>query len=591
MPPWFDIIDCAVSLEQVKVRRRLGTIFFAAVGCLSIGVGVAAADRCHTPLPGTRSITLHGEVTGYRFTGDRVLLTWSRTVRCAGTIVWNYASAKHTKAATTCQRPATGNHKAAADTKLTASDARHTVRVVLAPSAEDAPDRLMVLDRSTHSRIASWPLFVRPTRVALQGEIAILSGAERQALYALRITDGRIAQLGITRPGDLPQIGPAGVLYQTDLDLKKHRTAPSERTLNLVPLEAIRAELARPFTTVRKYMSYTRSRPPTGVAAQQSRPPNARPTYTGADPPRRFESSPITAIAMDGPRVAMAVKDPSGRCDYVLFWNVGWHYMTRLTRAQGPTCLPTHAPGGITNVAIAGSRAVWTVNYGGTTRVIAAGITDCQEWVVARPSAVMHRVAGLSGDGAVLAYALSPSGKGQRALASVGIVPSFWRGIPIQQMQKGVVGLSAFDGGVAVLRTTGKVSITTNLSIKGGVAPTRQIKTGPSQAVALRSDVLAVLTNRGTLDVYSRDTGRRIHSWRVPRKATALDVQYGTALLTAGRDVYAMSLATGRTSRLFHAPTRVAAQIEAPGAAIQFNEGRRGHIRFVPMSRIEASTR
>jgi hypothetical protein len=68
-------------------------------------------------------------------------------------------------------------------------------------------------------------------------------------------------------------------------------------------------------------------------------------------------------------------------------------------------------------------------------------------------------------------------------------------------------------------------------------------------------------------------------------------VQYGTALLTAARDVYAMNLATGRTARLFHAPTRVAAEIEAPGAAIQYNVGGRGFLRFVAMSRIESSTR
>jgi hypothetical protein len=107
----------------------------------------------------------------------------------------------------------------------------------------------------------------------------------------------------------------------------------------------------------------------------------------------------------------------------------------------------------------------------------------------------------------------------------------------------------------------------------------------------LRRDVVVTLSALGTLDVYGRHTGRRLHSWPVPPKTNALDVQYGTALLTAGKDVYAMNLATGRTAHLFHAPTRVAAQIEAPGAAIQFNQAGRGYLRFLPMSRIEASTR
>ena len=43
-------------------------------------------------------------------------------------------------------------------------------------------------------------------------------------------------------------------------------------------------------------------------------------------------------------------------------------------------------------------------------------------------------------------------------------------------------------------------------------------------------------------------------------------------------------------ARLFHAPAKVAAQIEAPGAAIQFNVAGHGHVAFLPMSQIEART-
>jgi hypothetical protein len=289
---------------------------------------------------------------------------------------------------------------------------------------------------------------------------------------------------------------------------------------------------------------------------------------------------------MDGPRVALAVRDRSGRCDYVLFWNVGWHYVTRLTRARGATCLPVHEPGGITDVAIAGSRAVWTVTYGGTTRLVAAAITDCQEWVVARPSAAAQRVTGLSGDGGVLAYALSPSQAMAGTGASVGVVPEFWRGTPIQRLRERVVGISAFEGAVAVLGAHGAVSITTRSGSELG-----RIETGRSRAVALRGDVLVALSDGGMLNVYSRDDGLLLHSWPAPAGSTSLDVQYGTALLTAGKDVYAMNVATGRTAHLFHAPTRVAAQIEAPGVALQFNVAGAGHLRFVPMSRVEALTR
>ena len=478
------------------------------------------------------------------------------------------------------------------DAKLVASDVTHIVRVVPAPAKTDAPNRLAVFDRATSRRIASWPLLDAPARVAVYGDLVILSGATRHELYALRLADGRIAQIGIARAGDRPLIGPAGVLYQDDLDLAKHRTAPAQRTLKLVPLSSVRQELARPFTTVRMYMSYSKLAP-AATGSPRAVAPASTPPYRGADPPRPLRLDRITAMAMNGSRVALAVHDAAGRCDYVLFWNVQWHYVTRLTRASGATCLPTHAPGGITNVAIAGSRAIWTVTYGGTTRIVGAMISDCQEWVVARPVAGLERVAGLAGDGGILAYAFAPSRTGRRLLSavpdtqsSVGVVPAQWGGVSVKQFQTPLLGLSVYDGRIAALSTGGTVSITT----RGG-ALIRQLRVGPARAVALRGNLVAALSNRGTLDVFSISSGERLHSWRVARNASSLDVQYGIALLAAGRDVYAVNLATGWVTNLFHAPARVAAQIEAPGAVIQYNLAGHGHLGFIPLSRIEASVR
>jgi hypothetical protein len=568
-------------------------VFVGALGLLLITAGLAAADRCHTPLPGTRSLTLRADVTGYRFADGRVVVDWARSADCAGTLVWNYGARPSTAAATPCRRPAS-RAPLGGSTKLVASDATRTVRVSTAPAGSDAPDRLVVLDRATKRTLASWPLVERPGRIALHGDIALLSGPNRHGLFALRLSDGRLAQLGIARAGDRPLIGPAGVVYQNDVDLEKHRTASAERMLEFLPLAAVEQELARPFTTVRKYMSYTKPVRSTSVGSTpaQSAPRTTAPPYTGADPPRPFDSPPITAISMDGQRVALAVQDPAGKCDYVLFWNVTWHYMTRLTRASGPTCLPTHAPGGITDVSIAGSRAAWTVTYGDQSRVVAAVITDCQEWVVARASSI-DRVAGLAGDGRVLAYAFSRVqgvrhllAAGQGAVSNVGIVPRLWGGIPVQRLGERVVGLSVHDELIAALGARGTVSITTRTG-----KPVSRVDVGRASAVALRTNVLAVLSSRGTLDIYGVGSGRLLESWKLPPNAGSVDVQYGIALVTAGRDVYAVSTKTGRTVHLFHAPTKVAAQLEAPGAAIQFNAGGRGHIEFLPMSRIEASLR
>jgi hypothetical protein len=586
--------DAGPSAREVEQCGRLCYLCFVqrktvmVTCCLTalMSAGLAAADRCHTPLAGTHSLTLKADVTGYRFSAGHVLVDWIRPDGCQGTAVWGYRAAIRTAKKTTSCRARSLRRARGSLGRLSASDAQHVVQVVAAASA-DAPVRLNVVDRAANKETASWPLPTMPDRVSVYRGLALLSTAGRGGLYVARLSDGRIGQIGVTRAGDRPVIGSAGVLYQDDLDLAKHRNAPAERTLLLVPLQTVQKELSRPFTTVRKYMSYsspTYSSPKpvhaaTAPDAVSKRSAPRRPMYLHADPPRPFVSPIITAMAMDGERVALAVRDPRRQCDYVLFWNVDWHYVTRLTRAMGLTCPPRHARGGITNVAIAGSRAAWTVDYGGQTRVLAAVISNCAEWVVTRA----QRVEALGGDGGVLAYALSPRTTSPEH-SSVGIVSSTWAGHPLAYGGS-ALGLSVDADRIAVLGSGGSVSVETRTG-----RPLTQLHVNQARGVALRGDVLAVVT-RGSVEVYSVSGNRRIASWKGPVGATSIDVQYGIALLVAGRNVYAMNLASGRTARVYHAPTAVRAQIEAPGVALQYNLGRRGYVRFLPMSTIEASTR
>lgn len=512
--------------------------------------GLAEAARhcrpCHPDLAGTRALTVHGDVARYAFVGGRVVVQWVRSAHCAGTAVWDYGSMRRETASAGCQRRDATAPRGSGE-RLVAAQGDRVVRVVEAPASVDRPDRLVVLDRTSHRRLASWPLIDHPARVALYGDIAILSQRNRHALYAVRISDGRIALVGITRAGDRPLIGPKGVLYQDDLDVMKHKTSPHKVTLKLLPLKAIRRELDR----------------------------------TG----REIRTSRINAISMDGPRVAFAVHDPRGSCDRVLFWNIPWHFVSRLTQHLGPTCLPTHAPGGITDVAIGGSRAVWTTRYGAQTRVLAASIIQCQEWVVARPTEGIQNVAGLSGDGAVLAFALGDRSSSARQTSSVKLVPSEWRGSDLVQSRRTIRALSVDTAHVATLYNDGVVTI-----VRPDGGRERTLRVGGARAIALRRGTLAVL-ERKTLDVYDVQSGRRLHSWKTPSGATSVDLHFGIVLLSAGRDVLAVNASTGRQSRLLRAPGRVAAQLEAPGAAIQFNVKGHGYLRFVPMSVIEARTR
>ncbi len=562
----------------MKVRN--GTLIIGAVVLITASLATAV-DRCHQNLQGTRSLTLSADVTSYRFAGERIVVEWALSPKCAGTAVWDYATTARAKMSVSCQRPAVQRQAAAADANLVASDASHTVRVVAAPASADVPDRLVVVDRATSERVASWPLFERPpgSRFTEALRFSPTSSGTGSTRFVSRTAGcahrcGPRRRSAADRPGRRPLPGRRGP--------HKHRTAPAERTLKLVPLSAVRRELARPFTTVHTYMANSHAGTiPTGLVWGAEAAGSAARAHSsmrgGAGPPRPFSTREISSISMDGPRVAIAVRDPAGRCDRVLIWNVPWHYLTRLSDAFSQTCLPNHAPGGITDVAMAGGRAAWTTTYGKVTRIIAATGTACREWIVARSTT---GAAGLAGDGTILGYAL------RSRTASVGIVPKLWRGEEIARSSRQVVSMSVDSGRVAVLRDSGVVTILT----RGG-RPVATVGVGAARAISLRPGTLAVLTRRGTLDVYETAAWKKIHSWRVAAKAASLDLHYGIALVTAGRDVYAVNVETGRTARLMHAPTRVSAELEGLGAVIQFNTAGRGHVRFVPMTRIEARIR
>jgi hypothetical protein len=524
---------------MVRRMRTLSTVAAAALATAGIAVAATGDARpCHPDLPGTRSLTVTGQVTAYRFAGRGSLVASVRTKRCAGFARWDYAASADATASVSC-RGSTAKGSGAAPRHLVAAQGDRLVRVVFAPAGVDRPDRLDVVNRETGRRISSWPLIDRPARVVLFGKIAILSEAARGALYALRISDGRIAILGVASTGDRPIIGRDGVVYQDDLALR--RLAPNRVTLKLVPLEAVDRQLA---LAGRQIETHWR----------------------------------ITAIGMDDRRVAFAVHDPKGKCDVVKFWTPPWHFVARVTHPHAATCLPTHGPGGVTNAAMAGGRLAWTTRYGDRTRVLAASVIGCREWVVARPVAGTP-VAALAGDGAVLAYAVG---------GAVGVVSAEaddWYGEVLSRSSVRVAGMSVDGNQIATLYRDGRVAV---LSTSG--VPVSGFDAGPARAVAIRGDTVAVLRS-GHLDVYSAKTGLRTRSWPVPADARSVDLHYGIAVVTAGGGVYAMNVVTGRTARLLHVPGRAAAEIDSPGAVVQFNVGGHGYLRLIPMSTIEARTR
>jgi hypothetical protein len=389
---------------MVRRMRTLSTVVVAALGAAGIAAAAGDARPCHPDLPGTHTLAVTGTVTSYRFAGRGTLVASVQTGRCAGVARWNYAASTGATASVSC-RGSKARGSAAAPQHLVAAHGDRLARVKLAPVGADRPDRLDVVARGTGHRIASWPLIDRPARVVLFGKIAILSAAKRDALYALRISDGRIAMLGVARAGDRPIIGRDGIVYQDGLSLKQ--AAASRVTLKFVPLSAVERQL------------------------------------TLADREIRTQWK-ITAIGMDGRRVAFAVHDPSDRCDIVKFWTPPWHFVARVTHPSAATCVPSHRAGGVTNVATAGNRLVWTTRYGDRTRVLAASSIGCKEWVVARPARGVA-VPVLAGDGDVLAYASS---------GAVGVVEAEsddWYGEVLSRSSVPVTAISVDSDRVAVL--------------------------------------------------------------------------------------------------------------------------------------------
>jgi hypothetical protein len=225
-----------------------------------------------------------------------------------------------------------------------------------------------------------------------------------------------------------------------------------------------------------------------------------------------------------------------------------------------------------------GGRLIWTTRYGNETRVLAASTIGCREWVV-KQVARGTPVTALAGDGGVLAYALQ---------GSVGVVEAEsdnWYGEVRSQSAVPITAMSVDSDRVATLYRDGTVKV---MSSEGDLVSS--FAAGPARAIALRGDTVAVL-RAGRLDIYSAETGLRTHSWPAPANARSVDLYYGIAVVAAGNDVLALNVATGRTAHLFHAPGRVAAQVDSPGAIVQFNAGGHGYLRFIPMSTLEARTR
>jgi hypothetical protein len=509
----------------MKVVLRRWAFPFAVAGALALALGASAyAYVCHPDLAGTRAFAVKGRVDGYSVSGWQVTIH-ARVRGCEREIVWRPARGTSVASGCTSRPSVIGPARSA-------SDGRYRVALVAGGRVPDEPDRLAVYDARTGVGLHAWPLPASASSVDVARGVAVVSTSNGD--YVVRLRDGRFALVGVKRPGDRPQIAPAGVVFQDDL--YKRRSA-RRSLLKFLPFSTV-THVLRPFGPLR-------------VPAR------------------------IGDFAFDGRSVIFVQKDPTGDCDRIGVWTIPWHYSTDLMD-EPPICPEHHAPGGISALALGGQYVEVLTQYGDVQTLISSTFVHCVEKVVSRTSLGSGSIAALGGDGSTLAYALRQRGAATRIGQLHG-----QRTTPLASVPS-AAAVSVDRGSLAVLRADGLVDVVEGDQVVQTLAP------AAPRAIALRSGQLVVLTRDGTLDVYGLAGGRLVARWKAPAGASpALDVHYGVAVVTAGRRVYAVSLRTGATRVLLTAPAPVRAHLDDIGVVYAYDRGRGGVLGFIPFAAVE----
>jgi hypothetical protein len=305
----------------------------------------------------------------------------------------------------------------------------------------------------------------------------------------------------------------------------------------------------------------------------------------------------IESLAMDGPRVGYAVRGGAS-CTKVFVWNV---------RTQGGALVSgrgtcgadsTSTGGGVTEIAVAGTRLAWIVNQGGNTEssdmLYTASLPAPHEQQVATTFRTGNVDGTLSGSwlrwlvGSADRIALNQfttDASGSISTAALQrLNASSVRTIAAGRTTLRAVSLDQHR--VAVLRPDQKVAL---YDIDSGrllltVAPTS------AREVALRKDYAVVLTRMKTVEIFNARTGAPVRTLAVAAGASKLDVYAGVAAYSVGRVVHLLRLSDGKDAVLASAPRAIAdLEIEAPGIVYAYNTVRGikdvGNLAFVPMGK------
>jgi hypothetical protein len=304
----------------------------------------------------------------------------------------------------------------------------------------------------------------------------------------------------------------------------------------------------------------------------------------------------IETIAMDGPRLAYAVKG-GATCTKVFVWNVLSGSATRVSGRGTCAADSTSTGGGVTEIAVAGSRLAWIVNMGGNTEstdlLYTASVPRPHERLVAnvlRTGDVDGTLTGgwldglVGGGDRIAADQFTTDATGTIAKASLrrldGELTTIASG-------SGTLRADSLDSHrIAVLRADQKVALYDTET--GRLLLT--VRPSSAREVALRKDYVLVLTRTRTIEIFNARTGAPVRVLRVAAGAAKLDAHSGIAAYAVGRTVHILRLSDGKDAVLETAPRAITAvEVEAPGIAYAYNTVREtrdvGNLAFVPMRR------
>jgi hypothetical protein len=272
----------------------------------------------------------------------------------------------------------------------------------------------------------------------------------------------------------------------------------------------------------------------------------------------RHLNSPVTALALAGNRVAYGTGSRAGHAGGEVFvWNLQSAKTTKVSGRRTGNW-PYDYSGGLSELALAGSRVAWIVRTGANTSssdlLLTSSLASPHERTVASvqraaadcssmgPHCAGKWIGGLVGAGdriLVNRYTTGRSGKGKVSGVNHAVTSGALYTLAGTKLQHAASGTPTVEaaygdqGRVAVLRPNGSVGLYTS----AGKRLLSLTPTPRAAAVALSGRNLIVLGYGGTLALYSSGTGALRKTFKTRGEAKLvqnLGVQGNIAIYTTG---------------------------------------------------------